>query len=251
MAPPAASTERLDKSVDRVRELAEVFTPSHIVQEVLDRLPAEMWAADPSPTFLEPACGDGNFLVAVLDRKLAGVAEAWQAGGLRAGDDATAHSFHALEALSSLYGMDISPDNLLGGVPDHALGARRRLERIFTAHIEAATGATHIDVVASARWILEHNIQIANLLPGAPRMPGAHDGVQLISYEWHPQDRVVSLSRTTLGDLVIGDEEEALTLFSGPELASLWSGPPEEMHQIGSAEVGLPRSVPVRPAGPA
>lgn len=37
---------------------------------MLDLLPSEMWVVHPSPRFLEPACGDGNFLVAILARKL-------------------------------------------------------------------------------------------------------------------------------------------------------------------------------------
>ena len=56
-------TERLVKSTDRVRDLGEVFTPTATVQAMLDLLPPDMWGVHPSPTFLEPACGDGNFLV--------------------------------------------------------------------------------------------------------------------------------------------------------------------------------------------
>ena len=62
------------KSGERVRDLGEVFTPNATVQAMLDLLPAEMWEPHPAPTFLEPACGDGNFLVAILDRKLDRVA---------------------------------------------------------------------------------------------------------------------------------------------------------------------------------
>jgi len=63
------SEERLVKSFERVRDLGEVFTPNATVQQMLDLLPSAMWAPHPSPTFFEPACGDGNFLVAILDRK--------------------------------------------------------------------------------------------------------------------------------------------------------------------------------------
>ena len=51
-------SERLVKSETRVRDLGEVFTPSAVVQDMLDLLPLEIWAAHPSPTFLEPSCGD-------------------------------------------------------------------------------------------------------------------------------------------------------------------------------------------------
>lgn len=52
--------ERLVKSQERVRDLGEVFTPLATVQGMLDLLPEEIWAPHPSPTFLEPACGDGD-----------------------------------------------------------------------------------------------------------------------------------------------------------------------------------------------
>jgi hypothetical protein len=51
--------ERLVKSAERVRDLGEVFTAAATVREMLDLLPDEMWRPHPSPTFLEPACGDG------------------------------------------------------------------------------------------------------------------------------------------------------------------------------------------------
>lgn len=91
--------ERLVKSVERVRDLGEVFTPASTVKAMLDLLPASMWVPHPSPTFLEPSCGDGNFLVAILVRKLDAVATAHRAGGLPAGADTDALVFHALEAV--------------------------------------------------------------------------------------------------------------------------------------------------------
>ncbi len=112
---PISGAELLIKSTDRVRDLAEVFTPAATVQTMLDFLPAEMWAVHPSPTFLEPACGDGNFLVAILDRKLDAVALAHRRGGLPAGLTSEAIEFHGLEALASIYAVDISRDNVMGG----------------------------------------------------------------------------------------------------------------------------------------
>lgn len=60
-----AVVERLVKSAERVRDLAEVFTPAETVDAMLDLLPSAVWSVHPSATFLEPACGDGNFLVAI------------------------------------------------------------------------------------------------------------------------------------------------------------------------------------------
>lgn len=62
-------TEKLIKSKQRVSDFGEVFTPAHIVKDMCDLVPAEMWVSI-DITFLEPACGTGNFLAEILARKL-------------------------------------------------------------------------------------------------------------------------------------------------------------------------------------
>lgn len=63
------------KSQDRVKQTGEVFTPRSIIREMLNRLPNEVWF-DPNKRWLEPAAGDGNFLVEMKARLLqAGHAE--------------------------------------------------------------------------------------------------------------------------------------------------------------------------------
>ena len=52
----------------RMKQTGEVFTPRELIDEMLDKLPTEVWGA--GKTFLEPAAGDGNFVIAVLERKL-------------------------------------------------------------------------------------------------------------------------------------------------------------------------------------
>lgn len=56
------------KSRKRVKEFAEVFTAEREVNAMCDLIPAEIWDNIES-TFLEPACGNGNFLVEILARK--------------------------------------------------------------------------------------------------------------------------------------------------------------------------------------
>ena len=56
------------KSADRVREHGEVLTARREVEAMLDLVKNESERID--SRFLEPACGDGNFLVAILERKL-------------------------------------------------------------------------------------------------------------------------------------------------------------------------------------
>lgn len=76
----------------RVKSTGEVFTPTVLVQEVLDQLPQELFS-DPSRTFCDPSCGDGQFLGEVIIRKM-------QNGS----------TFE--QALSTTYGVDLMPDNV-------------------------------------------------------------------------------------------------------------------------------------------
>lgn len=85
-------TQSLTKSKARVKALGEVFTPPELVNEMLDHLPPEAFT-DPAKTFLDPACGTGNFLVEVVRRKMAGGST-------------------PLQALSTTYGVDIMEDNV-------------------------------------------------------------------------------------------------------------------------------------------
>lgn len=83
-------SEKLIKSKQRVKDFAEVFTPAHIVKDMCDLVPEEMWT-NVETTFLEPACGTGNFLVEILERKFK-LCKDWEDG---------------LRALKSVYGVDI------------------------------------------------------------------------------------------------------------------------------------------------
>lgn len=87
---------------DRVRELAEVFTHEREVNAMLD-LVADS-AANIESRFLEPSCGNGNFLVAILHRKLETVHR-----NFRQQKD---FEFNSLKALASIYGVDIDSHNV-------------------------------------------------------------------------------------------------------------------------------------------
>lgn len=95
-------TERLVKSKQRVADHGEVFTPSWLVEDMLDLVRDESARID--SRFLEPACGSGNFLVPVLRRKLATVE-------LRYGASDFERRHYALLALMCLYGIELLADN--------------------------------------------------------------------------------------------------------------------------------------------
>lgn len=98
------------KTRQRVRDLAEVYTHEREVTAMLD-LVSDMFPSPDRPrdigrTFLEPACGAGNFLVAILDRKLAYV----KFGGLYR--SVATFEVAVLKALASIYGIDIDRENV-------------------------------------------------------------------------------------------------------------------------------------------
>lgn len=93
----------LIKSKKRVADHGEVFTPAWMVDAMLDLIKGESERID--SRFLEPACGSGNFLVRVLQRKLATVE-------LKFGKSAFEKRHYALLALMCTYGIELLADNI-------------------------------------------------------------------------------------------------------------------------------------------
>jgi hypothetical protein len=235
----AEDHERLVKSADRVRDLGEVFTPSSTVREMLDLLPKSIWKVHPSPTFLEPACGDGNFLVAILERKLEQVAKAYFSKKFLADDSVESAQFHALEALSSIYAVDISKDNIIGGTKGHEVGARTRLVNIFTAWNFNELGKHLIEqspIWKSAVWIVEHNLIVGNMLAvDANGKPTKRDSLPLFDYKWLPESRSLSLCVTTLGAVMETEAAESssiMSLFEPEPAKHVWRGKAVLLHEV-------------------
>jgi len=82
----------VERDDTRVKATGEVFTPTPLVQEILDNLDPTLFS-DPEKTFLDPACGDGQFLGEILIRKME-------------------HGIDFETALSTIYGVDLMEDNV-------------------------------------------------------------------------------------------------------------------------------------------
>lgn len=95
--------EKQVKSKQRVADHGEVFTPAWMVEAMLDLVKGETERID--SRFLEPACGSGNFLVHILQRKLAVVE-------LKFGKSDFEKQHYALLALMCTYGIELLPDNI-------------------------------------------------------------------------------------------------------------------------------------------
>jgi hypothetical protein len=93
----------LVKSKQRVADHGEVFTPEWMVEAMLDLVKDETERID--SRFLEPACGSGNFIVRILQRKLAAVE-------LKYGKSDFERRHYALLALMCIYGIELLADNI-------------------------------------------------------------------------------------------------------------------------------------------
>jgi type I restriction-modification system DNA methylase subunit len=82
----------VDRDQLRVKATGEVFTPTELVREMLEQIPIEQFQ-DPTKTFLDNSCGDGQFLGEVLIRKME-----------------NGSTFE--QALQTIYGVDLMQDNV-------------------------------------------------------------------------------------------------------------------------------------------
>lgn len=100
---PLFKADPLIKSKKRVADHGEVFTPPWLVEKMLDLVKGETERID--SRFLEPACGSGNFLVPILQRKLAAVEAKY-------GKVDFEKRHYALLALTCCYGIELLADNI-------------------------------------------------------------------------------------------------------------------------------------------
>lgn len=119
------------KSKKRVKEKGEVFTRAKEVKAMCNLIPKEQWTIE--STFLEPTCGNGNFLVEIYERKL----------------KLCKNEKDGLKALASIVGIDIMKDNVLE--------SRQRLKNMFC---DKYPNANNLVI-----WLLE-NILKNNIICG-------------------------------------------------------------------------------------
>ncbi len=93
---------QLIQTSERVKQYGEVFSPNFLVQKMCDQV--DCAAVNLKHTILDPACGTGNFLCEILRRRLNHLRSHTHSG------DALAAQL--LRAMSTLYGIDILPDNV-------------------------------------------------------------------------------------------------------------------------------------------
>lgn len=148
-----ACTEQLIKSRQRVKAHGEVFTPRRMVNQMLDLVRAELETGPQfvDKTFFEPSAGDGNFLIAILQRKLRAIEKRYQP---------EFWPTESLFALASIYGIELLHDNLEA--------ARAGLLAEFVAfHEDAGVRCNHrTNLRRSAEYLIRSNVVQGNTLTG-------------------------------------------------------------------------------------
>ena len=149
----------LVKSKQRVADHGEVFTPSWMVEAMLDLVKGESERID--ARFLEPACGSGNFMVQILRRKLAAVE-------LKYGKSDFERRHYALLGLMCIYGIELLADNI-----DEC---RANVLEVFANYLQLDETD---DLYRAASYVLQQN-----LVHGDALTMRDHNGQAITFAEW-------------------------------------------------------------------
>lgn len=190
-------SERQVKSKQRVSDHGEVFTAEREVNAMLDLVKPETERID--SRFLEPACGEGAFLIEILRRKLEVVKS-------RYGKSLYDYERYAVLAVTSIYGVDILQDNVEI--------CRQRLyelwDKAYTATAKAQANEQCREVV---RFILQKNI-----LCGDALTMRQSNGTPIIFAEWSlVTENQIKRRDYALDELLTGHEEQMNIFMVGWE----------------------------------
>lgn len=159
------------KSKERVAEHGEVFTAEREVNAMLDLVQPE--CLRPDSRFLEPACGDGNFLSAILERKLKEVRRKYKSS-------VRDYEYYSVITVGSLYGVDIMQDNVEI--------CRQRLFKMWDKQYKSVCKADCSDEMREAiKFIISRNIVCGNALTLMCVDENGNDTTEPIVFsEWSP-----------------------------------------------------------------
>ena len=135
------------KSKERVRDQGEVFTNEREVKAMCDLVGQECDRID--SRFLEPACGDGNFLAEILNRKLDVVER-------RYGKMQEEYNKNSSLACTSIYGVELLADN--------AEICRERMVGIWEERYKKVFKAVPDDMKRAVEFVFQKNIVCGNAL---------------------------------------------------------------------------------------
>jgi hypothetical protein len=167
------------KSVERVRELGEVYTHEKEIQAMLNLVQEETQRIE--SRFLEPSCGNGNFLVAILKRKLEVIRSRFT--------EKKAIEWHCLTALSSIYGVDICKENVQE--------ARERLKQELMVFYKETLPRRKASVGFgdAVTYLLNTNLIHGDMLNETHKL-------KMTEFTWHLPEETVSQAVFCVKDLI-------------------------------------------------
>ena len=151
------------KSKQRVADHGEVYTNPREINAMLNLVKEQSQSL--TATFLEPACGNGNFLIEILHRKLHTLAKQYQNNPL-------AYNTHLLQVVSSIYGIDLLPDNI-------AECHKRLFAQISTTYTQTQSRPLPLSLAKSLVFVMQKNILCGDALTYKTT-----NGNPIIFYEW-------------------------------------------------------------------
>ena len=184
----------------RVAERGEVFTAEREVNAMLDLVANE--CLRPDSRFLEPACGNGNFLTAILKRKLSELRRKYK-------NSPYDYEKQAIVAIGSLYGVDIMRDNVEE--------CRERLFSIwneeYTAHCKSEASE---EARQAAKFIISRNIINGNALTlMCVDSEGNDISAPIVFSEWALiSSNQMQRSDYTMSDLLLYNDNSEGNLFA-------------------------------------
>lgn len=135
-------TNTLVKSKQRTVEFGEVFTSKEIVDSMINLIDEGKLSIE--SRFLEPACGNGNFLYEILDKKLKSVEDKYK-------KDQNDYERYSILSVSSMYGIDILNDNVLEC-------RKRLLDLYIKRYTNLFKNKINNKSIESVGYILDNNI---------------------------------------------------------------------------------------------
>ena len=206
----------LVKSKQRVADHGEVFTPPWMVDAMLDLVKDETERID--ARFLEPACGSGNFIARILQRKLAAVE-------LKYGKSDFDRRHFALYALMCIYGIELLADNVVE--------CRENALEIFAGYTQVNVGD---DLWRAASHVLKTNI-----LHGDALTMSARDGQPIAFAEWGYLGKGKFQRRDFRLDVLTGSADFTAqgSLFGKHEIFTpMQTYPPMSVRELAALEAG-------------
>lgn len=202
--------EQLVKSKQRVKDAGEVFTPRWVVRDMLDLDEIKDMSFELDTTFLEPACGNGNFIIQILLRKLTSVSK-------------EAFDIDVARSVASIYGVDIAEDNVKE--------TRARMMRAIKYFYADNGMELRREVECSLWYILYRNIILGNTLE-YKKYAENYSTSELVESKAYTNERIAKRERNSeRGIAIVDTRANDATLGADDLMVSEWKFMEDGVHR--------------------